>query len=358
MKNAKNGLATNSTNGHNKDSCMKSASQAAFPVRLFLSFFVSFCDFCGQSAFLFADDSAASSADMILVLGAPGTEEYRTQFHAWADRWMAAAQRGSVSVTTIGKEASEKETDFKRLRAAMDAAKNEAEKPLWLVFIGHGTFDRKTARFNLVGPDVTTGDLAEWLKPVKRPVAVIDCSACSAPFLIALSAPNRVVVTATKSGGEENFTRFGEFLAQAIDDPTADLDKDDQTSLWEAYLAAARETAAFYAADGRLLTEHALLDDNGDKQGTRADIFLGLLLKEGTTAADALDGPFAHQWRLVPSPRDAQLPLEVRRRRDALELQIIQLRGRKSKLPEDEYYQKLETLLVELAKLNSVERGP
>jgi hypothetical protein len=332
---------------------MKSASQVTYLVHIFLPFFVFFCAFCGQPAFLSADNLVASSSDMILVLGAPGTEDYRQQFHAWADLWTAAAQWGSVSVTTIGKEASEKETDYKCLRSALEAAKNETDKPLWLIFIGHGTFDRKTARFNLAGPDVTTDDLAEWLKPVKRPVAVIDCSACSAPFLMALSAPNRVVITATKSGGEENFTRFGEFLAKSIDDPTADLDKDDQTSLWEAYLAAARETAEFYAADGRLLTEHALLDDNGDQQGTRADIFLGLSLKEGTTAADALDGPFAHQWHLVASQRDAKLPPEVRRQRDALELQIIQLRGRKAKLPEDEYYQKLETLLVELAKLNA-----
>jgi hypothetical protein len=33
--------------------------------------------------------------------------------------------------------------------------------------------------------------------------------------------------------------------------------------------------AEFYEADGRLATEHALLDDNGDSLGTPADFFRG-----------------------------------------------------------------------------------
>ena len=145
---------------------------------------------------------------------------------------------------------------------------------------------------------------------------------------------------------EEAITYYLQGVAEA------DLDKDDQTSLWEAYLAASRRTAEFYAADGRLQTEHALLDDNGDQQGTRADIFQGLKLKDDIETADALDGLLAHQWHLVPSEQDAKLPPDIRRRRDDLELKIIELRRRKSQLDEDNYFQKLETLLVELARLN------
>lgn len=358
MKNATADLATKNTKGHKKNNFMKYESEGGCIVRDCWSFIVCFCVFCGHPAFLFSEDPKSPSADMILVLGAPGTDEYRDMFQSWADRWIAAAKRGSVQVTIIGKHAEETPTDYDRLQAALDTAKKETDKPLWLVLIGHGTFDRKTARFNLRGPDVSADDLAEWLKPLQRPVAVIDCSSSSAPFLMALSAPGRVVITATKSGGEENFSRFGEFLAKSIDDPAADLDKDDQTSLWEAYLAASRRTAEFYSADGRLLTEHALLDDNGDGQGTRADIFQGLVLKEGTETAADTDGPLAHQWHLVPSDRDAKLPAEVRKKRDALELEIIQLRQRKSKFKEDDYYQRLEELLVELARLNSSERRP
>lgn len=302
-----------------------------------------------------ADD--VPPADMILVIGAPGTGAFGEMFHHWADRWIDAAQRGAIRLTVIGSEERRGATDRERCQQSLLAATADEERPLWLVLIGHGTFDKKTARFNLQGPDVTANELAEWLQPLKRPLAVIDCSACSAPFLTTLSADRRIVITATKTGGEENFARFGEFLSQAIDDPAADLDKDDQTSLWEAYLAASRRTAEFYQADGRMQTEHALLDDNGDRQGTRADIFQGLQLQDGVSTSQPTDGAIAHQWHLVPSARDAKLSAEVRQRRDELELQIVKLREQKAKFPADEYYEKLERLLVELARLNQPERG-
>jgi hypothetical protein len=301
--------------------------------------------------------AAEGTADLILVLGAPGTDDFGRLFSAWADRWIDAARRAAVRVTVIGGEPASEGSDRDQLQRALSAAKTDAERPLWLVLIGHGTFDRKTARFNLRGPDLSADDLAAWLEPMQRPIAVIDCSASSAPFLTALSKPGRIVITATKSGGEENFARFGEFLSQAIADRAADLDKDDQTSLWEAFLAASRRTAEFYESDGRLLTEHALLDDNGDRQGTRAELFRGLSLKDGVSSSNPLDGEIAHQWHLVPNDRDAQLPVEVRRRRDELELRIIALRQQKPKLDEDDYYEQLEALLVELARLNRAERG-
>ncbi|MFO0918082.1 MAG: hypothetical protein U0872_07185 [Planctomycetaceae bacterium] len=301
---------------------------------------------------LYGEDAKSSANDVIIVIGAAGTEEYGSLFQSWGARWTAAAQRGNAAVTFIGRDQTGEQPDRERMQQALSDAAGEMEKPLWLVLIGHGTFDRKTARFNLRGPDFSASDLAEWLRPLARPVAVIDCSASSAPFLTALSAPGRIVITATKTGGEENFTRFGEFLATAVGDPEADLDKDDQTSLWEAYLGAARRTAEFYAADGRLQTEHALLDDNGDKQGTRGDIFQGLKLKDDVETADAVDGNLAHQWHLIPSARDAQVPPDVRRRRDELELKILELRQRKSGLEEDDYFHQLEMLLLELSRLN------
>ncbi len=299
-----------------------------------------------------ADEPQPPTADMIVVIGTAGAQEYGVQFQSWADRWQAAAQRGRASVALIGSEEPSERSDRERIQQALIDAGRESQRPLWLVLIGHGTFDRKAARFNLRGPDISSNELVEWLQPLARPLAVIDCSASSAPFLTALSAPNRIVITATKTGGEENFTRFGEFLAGAIDDPAADLDKDDQTSLWEAYLAASRRTAEFYVADGRLQTEHALLDDNGDKQGTRAEIFQGLKLKDDVETVDAVDGSLAHQWHLVSSAQDAKLPPEIRRQRDELERKILQLRQRKSQFNEDDYFQQLESLLIDLARLN------
>ena len=134
--------------------------------------------------------------------------------------------------------------------------------------IGHGTFDGKEAKFNLRGPDLSAADLAEWLKPFRRPVAVINCASASSPFINKLSATNRVIIAATRSGYEQNYARFGEYISSAVADPQADLDKDGQTSLLEAFLMASRRVAEFYNTEGRLATEHALLDDNGDGLGT------------------------------------------------------------------------------------------
>src|SRR5258708_34249236 len=106
------------------------------------------------------------------------------------------------------------------------------------------------------------------LRPCRRPLAVLQCASASGPFLNALSAPGRVIITATRSGYEVNATRFGGYLARAIADPAADLDKDGQTSLLEAYLAASRQAEQFYKEQGRLMTEHALLDDTGEGLGT------------------------------------------------------------------------------------------
>ena len=77
-----------------------------------------------------------------------------------------------------------------------------------------------------------------------------------------------MVVTATRSGSELNFARFGQYLADAIGDPQADLDKDGQVSLLEAFLMASGRVAEFYRTRIELATEHALIDDNGDRLGT------------------------------------------------------------------------------------------
>ncbi|HEX6987136.1 MAG TPA: hypothetical protein VF170_17285, partial [Planctomycetaceae bacterium] len=287
---------------------------------------------------------------LIVVVGAPGTPEYESEFRRWADLWEEAAGRGSVGSLRIGESDETGVTDRERLRAAL-AERTAGREPLWVVLIGHGTFDGREAKFNLRGPDVSAAELAGWVAPVGRPVAVVNCASASGPFLNRLSGKDRVVVTAARSGDELNFARFGRYLAEAVADPSADLDKDDQVSLLEAYLTASARVEEFYRAEARLATEHALLDDNGDGLGTPADWFRGVRATKLAKDGAAPDGVRAHQWHLVPSDRERRLPPEVRRRRDELELAIAELRERKATLPEDDYYARLLPLTVELARL-------
>ena len=72
----------------------------------------------------------------------------------------------------------------------------------------------------------------------------------------------------------------------------------------------------------------------------------------------ALDGLRAHQLHLVRSAADDALPPEARRRRDELELAIAALRETKSSLAEDAYYQRLEPLALELARLYAKPHEP
>jgi hypothetical protein len=181
-------------------------------------------------------------------------------------------------------------------------------------------------------------------------LVVIDVASASGPFLKALSGPDRVIVTATRSGREQNATRLGGFVAEAIADQSADLDKDGQTSLLEAFLVAAKRVDASYSEAGLLATEHAILDDNGDGLGTGAGLYQGLHPGKLENGAPA-DGHRAHQLHLVPSDPEKAMPSDLRRRRDQLELQVLQLRDGRGKISDDEYYRRMEPLVLELARL-------
>jgi hypothetical protein len=121
--------------------------------------------------------------------------------------------------------------------------------------------------------------------------------------------------------------------------------------LLEAYLMASRRVSDFYKGEGRLATEHALLDDNGDGMGTPADWFRGIRAVKTAANGAALDGMRAHQWHLVRSTADQKLTPEQRKQRDELELEIARLRQEKSTLNEDEYYRQLEALLTKLGAI-------
>ncbi|MCX5644218.1 MAG: hypothetical protein NTZ17_05980 [Phycisphaerae bacterium] len=288
---------------------------------------------------------------VIVVVGAAGTPEYATQFVAWAKLWEQACEKSNATFTPVGLDEPGPSSDLARIQQILADQSGETAAALWLVLIGHGTFDGRTAKFNLRGPDLSAKDLAEWLKPLHRPVAVIDTASASAPFLKELSSPGRIVITATKSGFEQNYARFGQYFAEAIIDPKADLDKDGQTSLLEAFLSASHATGQFYAGAGRLATEHALLDDNGDGLGTPAEWFRGIRPVQRARDGAALDGYHAHQLHLLSSPTEAALPPELRARRDQLELQVMDLRDNKTKYSEEEYFTKLEPLLREIAQI-------
>ena len=298
---------------------------------------------------LVAEEVEQSRGDLLIVQGESGTDEYGRRFSDWAERWEDAAQSGGFNLVRV-EVGPEEMTQREQFLSRLKEFEGEAATPLWIVLIGHGTFDGKRAKFNLVGPDITAREFALAVTNVKRPLVILNCSSASAPFVAELSGKNRVVLTATRSGDQVNFSHFGEYLSAAINDLTADLDKDEQVSLLEAFLMASRRVEEFYEADGRIPTENALLDDNGDQLGTRASAFRGLraTAQPGDNRTE-LDGFRAHQLHLVANDIDRSLSPDVIAKRNEIEARIEQLRLRKPDLPENQYYQQLEKLFLEMA---------
>jgi hypothetical protein len=298
---------------------------------------------------------STNTATVVLVVGAAGEAEYAKDFAQQAQDWEKACRLGNAEVVSIGLSTNS-ESDLELLKRQLTQAPTNDLTPLWIVLIGHGTYDGKEARFNLRGTDLSATQLAEWIKPFQRKVVLVDASSSSAPFLNKLTGTNRIIITATRSGNEHNYARFGQYLAQAIAEPKSDLDGDGATSLLEAFLSASAHVAEWYKTEGRLATEHPLIDDNGDGLGTPPDWFRGVRPVKKPNQGSA-DGIRAQQLFLIMNPEELAMSPETRAKRDAIEIQVAQLRDKKATLPEAEYYQKLEGLLLELARIQAAAIG-
>ncbi|MGQ0538254.1 MAG: hypothetical protein ACT4R6_04855 [Gemmatimonadaceae bacterium] len=226
-------------------------------------------------------------------------------------------------------------------RVAASAAPNER---VLFLFIGHGTGQLGSPQLALVGPDLTPGDLRDLLDPVRaRPIAIVLAASASGDFVRPLAAPGRIVITATKSGAEQNASLFAEYFVAALQSDGADADKDDHVSLLELFTFARREVARAFESRNRLRTEHALLDDNGDGTGLTEP------------AEQATDGTAAHRLTFVRAgtvaaandPRAAPLIA----RRESVTRSIDSLRSVRQSLTATEYDRRLEDLLVELAQI-------
>ena len=286
-----------------------------------------------------AVSAAERQVEVIIVRGADGTETYGGKFDAQVKEWQEACMKGEVKSSVI--------TSLEALQSTLLAQQTQTEGALWLVWIGHGTFDGREAKFNLAGPDVSVAQVAEWVKPLQREVVVVNTASASGAFVQPLAGPRRVVISSTKSAGEVFYPRFGEFMAKAINGlPDADLDQDQQVSLLEGFLYASKQAAQFYETEGRIATEHSVLEDNGDGVGSRAEDF------EGVRAKDAkADGARALQLALVLNAEEMKLPDAVRTKRDALEAKVRELASKKSEMKAEDYYRDMEQLFLEIAKL-------
>lgn len=211
--------------------------------------------------------SAVAETHALLVQGLGGENWYQRQFDEQVDL-IGESLKGVIDedrLTILGVPEARRKAVVDWFDTVASTA-GETDSVL-IILVGHGTFNGQEYKFNISGPDLTAVDLQQNLDRLGVQAKVlINTSSSSGALLEILSDESIILLTATKNGNERNATRFGRFFARALDDPGADLDKNQKISLQEAFEHAERATINFYDEEGLLATEHAQLNDSSNAQ--------------------------------------------------------------------------------------------
>jgi hypothetical protein len=278
----------------------------------------------------FAALPAHSAVRVLIVSGLGGQPEYEDKFQNQAKAAATAASHTGAApadiVVLTGEQARRTNLD----RALKKFAGNvKSDDQVVIELIGHGSFDGDDYRFNLPGPDITGKEIVAFLDSISpSQMLVVNATSSSGSVVESWRRPNRVVITATKSGSERNATRFAEYWVQALSSPEADRDKNEIVTAAEAYDFASRKVADTFKSDASLATEHSRLD------GKIADRVV--VARLGSSAL---------------LPNDAQLDA-LMKEQTTLEQQFDEVKARKAALAEEQYYDELEKVLVSLARLD------
>ena len=287
----------------------------------------------------------------VIISGASGGEKYAEQMATWradlrsalVDRYGFKAEHVKILVDEAAKSGDRASTaNVKSLFAEIKKSGSKEDFVL-IVLLGHGTYDGDVAKFNLVGPDMTAKDWTDMLAGVQGRVALVNTTEASFPFLEALSSKGRVVITATHSAAQKYATVFPEYFVKAMKEASTDLDKNGRTSLFEVFAAASASVKQHFEQRGQLLTEHAVIDDNGDGKGRQAT-------DEGP------DGGIARiaflDAEIVADNANPELANLIKRRR-ALEAQAEEHKNLKGVMPDAEWNAQFEKLMLELAQVSA-----
>jgi hypothetical protein len=291
---------------------------------------------------------------LLIVVGLSGDPETGKLFHKWGNTLADASEKlGVTSDRLVYLVDAEQEGDRRvtgkatkdAITKALDtfAKQAGADDVVFVTLIGHGSYGNGEAKFNLPGPDMGPADFNVLLKklPTKQ-IVFVDTAAASGPFVEELSGPGRTIVTATRNGAEQYDTLFGGYFVDALTSEEADADKNQRVSVLEAFQYAKREVARAYEREGLLSTEHALLDDNGDKEGT-----------QDPAAATAKDGKIAAVISLGATdnaglPSDPKIRALYVERRD-MDRRVEALRLLKDSMEPARYSKQLEELATAIA---------
>jgi hypothetical protein len=283
----------------------------------------------------------------VTIAGLGGESGYQTRFDGAAsdlDKIFKASGPGVHVYTLSGADATRAKL-LSTLQQVAAAAK--AQDDFVVALIGHGAYDGVEYKFDLPGPDISGEQLAEACNRIasKRQL-IVNTTSASGGSVAALQRPGRAVIAATKTGTEKNATVFARYFVEALQDPAADIDKNEAISAIEAFQYADRKTAEFYSSQKRLATEHAVFDDLGkgdpvrtasDENGEGRLLRSFTLIRLGSNKTVALD----------PAKRD------LLAKKEDLERQIDILEYQKAAMAPPEYKKQLTDLLLSLARVQA-----
>ena len=249
----------------------------------------------------------------------------------------------SVDGVSNAENIKAKFTDFSRKLTEHD--------DLYIILFGHGSFDGKNAKLNIPRRDLTDDDFAEWIHSINaNRVIFINSASSSFPFIDTLSGPGRIIITATNKPTQRNITVFPEYFVEGLTDPAADFDKNGDLSVLEIFTYAAEKTGRFYSDNDHLATEFAMLEDTGDKRAFRVTE-----LQKNQEGGLAEFTYFKRQISILASTKSVgkdSILIKLLRDKEMVEREIAKLKGQKDQYDEEDYYGKLEGLMVQLAKVN------
>jgi hypothetical protein len=294
---------------------------------------------------LIATGWARADTYFLTVAGLGGEPDYEQRFREWAadlDRVFKSADATNHVLTLSGQDATR--ANFAAMIKVI-AGEANPDDDFVLVLIGHGSFDGQQYKFNLVGPDISGAGIAQLCSQVgsKRQL-IVNTTSASGGSVAALVHGGRAVIAATKSGTEKNATVFARYWVEALQDPTADMDKNESISALEAFQYATAKTAGFYESQKRLATEHAVFNDVG----------VGAAVRVASTTSGA--GRLLGGLRLVRLGGEGVAAADPAKRgllakKEQLERRIDTLKVQRAALSPQEYKQQLTESLVALAKV-------
>jgi len=293
----------------------------------------------------------------VIMAGPTVGETNQTQFRQWAFSLHDILARdygySSDSIILLYDKGRTDSIGDERIDGACDrggieqglaslAARVSTGDQITLYLIGHGSGAEEESKFNIVGPDITGAEFAELLDQFKdQSIAIVNTTSASYGFSTSLSGEGRVVISSTRSPSERYDPIFSRYFIEALDNRNGDRDKNNRVSMLEAFEYAKSNVEAWYEEQGRLASEHAGLDDNGDALFSLDPVVDSA---DGRLAEIAyIDAAVDEVLGLSPQARELKFQMQN------LERDIFVLRGRKQDFLESDYWLEMESLLVELA---------